>query len=112
MDNDAERQDIANAIESSISSFDHESGDSIRDELAIRIIECLLDFYHFKQPYNNQNDELLTSGYHHIFDKLQHAFKRESHEEITKVLGAIYFVARYLFSTTNLKHLKKIFEKT
>jgi hypothetical protein len=50
MDNDAERQNLANIIESTILSFDHESDGGVRDELVIRIIECLLDFYHFKQP--------------------------------------------------------------
>lgn len=94
MNNNFGRQDIANVIESAISSFDHEHGDSVRDELAIRIVEYLLDFYHFKQQYRNSNDALLDSGYHYVFSILTHELKDEPHEEITKILGAIYFVAK------------------
>lgn len=94
MNNNFGRQDIANVIESAISSFDYAHGDSIRDELTIKIMEYLLDFYHFKQQGSNSNDELLASGYHYVFNILAQELKHEDHEEITKILGAIYFVAK------------------
>lgn len=89
-----EREDIANLIESTISTFDYQTGDKIRDELAICIVEKLLDFYHFKQPFNTLNDELLDAGCRYIFSALGNSFGDTSHEEIAKILGAIYFVAR------------------
>ena len=94
MNNSFGRQDIANVIESAISSFDHEQGVGMRDEFAVRLMECLLDFYHFKQQYSNSNDDVLTAGYRYIFDILTYGLKDEPHEEITKILAAIYFVAR------------------
>lgn len=43
---------------------------------------------------SNSNDELLAAGYRYIFDILAHELKDESPEEISKILAAIYFVAR------------------
>lgn len=94
MNNDFGRQDIANVIESAISSFDHKSGDNLHDDLAILIVERLLDHYHFKQPYNDLNDELLAKGYRYIFGILEDELKDEPYEEITRILSAIYFVAK------------------
>jgi len=94
MDGHLEREDLGNVIESTFSSFDYETGDKMRDELVIRIIERLLDFYHFKQPFSTSSDEVLNDGYRYVFGVLENALGDEPHEEITKILGAIYFVAR------------------
>lgn len=94
MNNNFGRQDIANVIESAISSFDHEHGNSMRDELAIQIMEHLLDFYHFKHQCSNLDNELLASGYRYVFSIMIDELNDEPHEEITKILAAIYFVAK------------------
>jgi len=94
MDGYFERQDIANIIESAISTFDYKTGDKIRDEFVIRMIEILLDAYYFKQPFNTSNDELLDDGCRYVLSTLENALADTSHEEISKILGAIYFVAR------------------
>ena len=69
MEDDFERQHIANIIESAISSFD------------------------FNEPFSQLNDEVLTAGYYDAINSVENSVN-ESHEEISKVLGAIYFVAK------------------
>lgn len=86
------RQDIANVIESAIASFDAQHPSKINDEIAIHILESLLDFYHFRHSYVPSEKERDT-GYHYVFEVLDNELGDESHEEITKILAAIYFVA-------------------
>jgi hypothetical protein len=94
MDGHFERQDIANMIESAISTFDYKTGDKIQDEFAIHMIEILLDVYYFKQPFNTSNDKLLDDGCRYVLSTLENALADTAHEEMSKILGAIYFVAR------------------
>lgn len=93
MDGDFDRQHIANIIESKISSFDAKNHAQMRDDTALRIIEALLDFYHFNQHDRESDDDLINAGYHEVFAPLENIV-HTSREEITKILAAIYFVAR------------------
>jgi hypothetical protein len=93
MEDDFERQHIANIIESAISSFDLKQNDQMHDDMAIRIIERMIDYYYFNEPFSQLNDEVLTAGYYDAINSVENSVN-ESHEEITKVLGAIYFVAK------------------
>lgn len=94
MSSRSRRLKIAYAVEYAISSFDDEHNDSIKDELAIRILEHLLDFYHFKQQNGNIKDELLTSGYEYVLSALNQELKNETHEDITKIVAGIYVIAK------------------
>lgn len=93
MDGFSNREKIANTIESALTEFDHEAGNKMQDAEAIQIIERLMDFYHFQISYE-MSDTPLHAGYRHALKIINADHRRESHIEITKILGAIYFVAR------------------
>lgn len=93
MDGYSDREKIANTIESALVAFDNETGNKMSDATALQIIECLMDFYHF-QIFHDATDTQLDAGYQYVLKVTNKDLRRESDTEITKILGAIYFVAR------------------
>jgi hypothetical protein len=87
-------QDYSNAIEGSLCAFDNETGNQIKDEVAIRILELLLDNYHFKEEVTEFSDKITEQGFNHVKEVIETDLCDTPKEEIIKVLGAIRFVAK------------------
>ncbi len=93
MDGYLEREKIANTIESAISTFDLKTKDTLSDEVPIRIIELLLDLFHFKDTHQPVKNEIIEAGFQFVLKSIQKELKKIPEQELIKILGAIYFVA-------------------
>ena len=94
MEASIELQDFSNAIEGSICSFDNQTGNTIYDTVAIRIIELLLDKYHFNDEILKFDNELIQNGFDHVNQTIENDLQDVPRETIIKVLGVIHFVAK------------------
>ncbi|WP_150469038.1 hypothetical protein [Cysteiniphilum sp. SYW-8] len=86
-------QNISEVIESAICDYDYEASWSLKDPTAIRIIELLLDQYHFQDTQPKEENETILLGFKQVAKQMQKNLKKIPNEEIIKTLGAIYFVA-------------------
>jgi hypothetical protein len=89
-----ELQEYSNAIEGAISAFDRKTEYKINDDVAIRVIELLLDKYHFKDEILTFDNELVEKGFFHVNKAIEDDLAEVHIEELIKVLGVIYFVAK------------------
>jgi hypothetical protein len=87
------RQSIAHVIEETITTFDYEMHNIIRDDVPIRIIEQLLDIYYFSEQHKISENELLEKGFQSVLQAINDELSNVPREELVKILGAIYFVA-------------------
>ena len=56
-------QDHANVIEGELCAFDYSTGQKINDDVAIEILERLLDHYYFRVEDLEFSDELVADGF-------------------------------------------------
>ena len=94
MENDLDLQDYSNAIEGSLCAFDNETGNLIKDEDAIKILELLLDKYHFKEEAAEISTPIIARGFHLVKGVIETDLKDIPEKELVKVLSVIRFVAR------------------
>ena len=94
MDARQELQDHARVIESAIAAFDRDAGNTLRDEVPIRIYERLLDEHHFGEPGPASDDEVLERGLQELRGVIARAFAREDPLTLVKTLGVLRFIAR------------------
>ena len=87
-------QDYSNAIEGSLCAFDNETGNQIKDEVAIRIIELMLDKYYFKEESIEFSDNIIEQGFNQVKDVIETDLRDLPKDELVKVLAAIRFVAK------------------
>ena len=87
-------QDYSNAIEGSLCAFDNGTGNQIKDDVVIRILELLLDKYHFKEENIEVFDQITEEGFHQVMEVIKTDLSDLPEEEIVKILGAIRFVAK------------------
>jgi hypothetical protein len=83
-----------NSIEGALCAFDIENGEKLNDSDAIRIIELLIDKYHFQDQQMDQEDQIIVNGVNYVDKSIREDMKNVGNEEIVKVLGVIRFVAR------------------
>jgi len=87
MKNNFQCIDISVLIENDLCNFDEEN--DIDDETAKRILERLLDKYHFQESSIVFNNGLEEAGFAMVNDHIEKNFQEISSVVITKVLGAI-----------------------
>lgn len=85
--------DCSDCIESVLCSFDMETGQTIDDTVAIKIIRLLLDKYHFKDDILKFDDDLIERGFNFVDKAMQKGLSGVPVEKIVKVLGVVRFVA-------------------
>jgi len=90
MSNDITLQDQANAIESAICQFDHEQNGIPNDNIITRIVELLLNRYHFEDDQLTFADEVEEKGFMSIDRAIKEDLSFLEHEELTKILGTVY----------------------
>ncbi|MDM8560196.1 hypothetical protein [Candidatus Parabeggiatoa sp. HSG14] len=94
MAEDTEIQEQGLVIESALCAFDDTNGSQLRDTTVIRVLELLLNKYHFKDSDVDSKDELLLQGFQQVVDAINEKLSDLSDENLTKIIGAILFVAK------------------
>ena len=84
----------SNVIEGALCAYDLDNGGQLKDNDAIRIIELLIDKYHFQDQQLDQESPLVVNGVNYVDKAISEDLKHIRNEEIVKLLGVIRFVAR------------------
>lgn len=94
MDGNEELESYGNSIEGALCAYDVENNDSLKDSDAIRIIELLVDKYHFMDDKINEEDQFVINGFHFVNNSISEDLSDLSNEILVKILGVIRFVAK------------------
>jgi len=87
-------QEYSDAIEGGLCAFDNKMGNKIKDDVAIKILELLLDKYYFKDANIQISDQLLEQGFNQVKEAIETDLRNIPEEELIKVLATIRFVAK------------------
>lgn len=87
-------QRYSNAIEGALCAFDRINGYKIKDEVAIKIFEALIDKYYFKDSTINFESEIIADGFSYIEDVIKTDLNNVPEEILVKILGVLHFVSR------------------
>ncbi len=94
MDGNMELESYGNSIEGALCAYDMENGGKLKDSDAIRIIELLIDKYHFQDQQMDQEHPLIVNGVNYIEKSITEDMNEIGNEKIVRILGVIRFVAR------------------
>ena len=94
MDGNSELESYGNSIEGALCAYDMECEEKLRDSDAIRIIELLMDKFHFQDQQLDQEPQIVVNGVKTIERAISEDLIDVDHAEIVKVLGVIRFVAK------------------
>lgn len=94
MDGDIELESYGNSIEGALCAYDEENENQLTDRDAIRIIERLIDIYHFNDLSTKEDNPLIVNGVEYVKRSINEDLQDVSNEVIVKILGVIRFVAR------------------
>jgi hypothetical protein len=94
MDGNMELESYANSIEGALCAYDIENEGKLNDSDAIRIIELLIDKYHFQDLKIEHDHQTIVNGVNYVDKSIRENLKSVENEEIVKVLGVIRFVAK------------------
>lgn len=94
MDGNIELESYGDSIEGALCAYDIENGEKLNDSDAIRIIELLIDKYHFQDQQMDHEHQIIVNGVNYVDKPIREDLKDVENEEIVKVLGVIRFVAK------------------
>ncbi|WDN90187.1 hypothetical protein BuS5_03157 [Desulfosarcina sp. BuS5] len=94
MDGNMELESYGNTVEGALCSYDIENENKLNDSDAIRIIELLIDIYHFKDQQMDTDSQVIANGVTYVKDAMISDLKDVDNEIIVKILGVIRFVAK------------------
>jgi hypothetical protein len=94
MSGNPERESCGNFIEGALCAYDTNNNNSLKDNDAIRIVELLIDKYHFLDHEMNEQSPLILNGAYFVDKSINEDLSDVSKEIIVKVLGVIRFVAK------------------
>lgn len=94
MDGNFELERCGNAIEGALCAYDAKHGYGLTDNDAIRIIERLMDRYHFGDQRIAEESDLIQDGFVEADNAIKQDLEDCGVDELVKVLGVIRFVAR------------------
>jgi hypothetical protein len=94
MDGNMELEFYGNSIEGALCAYDIENEGKLNDSDAIRIIELLIDKYHFQDQEIEQEHQTIVNGFNYVDKSIREDLKDVENEKIVKVLGVIRFVAK------------------
>jgi len=93
MEKDTKLADYANVIEGALCSYDTKLENELKDKDVIKILELLLDKYHFLDQKTEIDDQLLISGFDYVEKAITKDLPNIEKEILVKTLGVIRFVA-------------------
>ncbi len=94
MDGDMELESYGNAIEGALCAYDIDNENILKDSDAIRVVELLIDRYHFKDHQIDTDSRLVLNGVNHVKEAIEKDLHDVNNEIIVKTLGVIRFVAK------------------
>jgi hypothetical protein len=94
MDGNFELESYGNAIEGALCSYDIENGHKIKDREAIKMIELLIDKYHFNDSQVETDNPIIKNGVRYLDDVIKQDLKNVDNKVIVKILGVIRLVAK------------------
>jgi len=94
MDGNMELESYGNSIEGALCAYDIENEGKLNDSDAIRIIELLIDKYHFQDQEIEQEHQTVVNGVNYVDKSIREDLKDVENEKIVKVLGVIRFLAK------------------
>jgi len=90
---DAQLSDYSNVIEGALCAYDIELENKLKDKDAIKILELLLDKYHFLDEKIQIDEPLLISGFDSVDKSIIKDLPNIKKEILVKTLSVIRFVA-------------------
>ena len=94
MDDDPDLQSYANTVEATLCLWDSRQRGTLNDNSATRVLEMLLDRYHYKDSEVVETDSLLLEGFEMVLQSMAEDLSDVPAVTIVKILGVIHFVAR------------------
>lgn len=94
MDGNIELESYGNIIEGALCAYDKENNNKLDDAEAIKIIESLIDKYHFKDFSASDENRMITNGIQFLEVSINNDLADVSNEMLVKILGVIRFVAK------------------
>jgi len=94
MEDDLDLQSISNVIEGALCTWDYVSNDTLRDELALRVLELLMDRYYFDDESVTVSNEAVRKGFDYASRAIDETLDDVSKDVLCRILSVIYFVAR------------------
>lgn len=93
MEKDRKLSEYSNVIEGALCSYDIELENKLQDGNVIKILELLIDKYHFSDTKIETNDPMLISGFKSLDKAIEKDLPQIDRETLVKVLAVIRFVA-------------------
>lgn len=93
MSGSSKLESYGNTVEGALCSYDIENGNKLKDSDAIRIIELLIDIYHFRDNQIEVDSQIIANGVKYLDDIIKEDLKDVDAETVVKILGVIRFVA-------------------
>jgi hypothetical protein len=94
METSIELQGYSYAIEGAICAFDEKTDRRMNDSIPIRVLELLLDKYHFQDESVVFDNDLLERAFHHVNKAIETDLSEVPTDKLVKVLAVIHFVAK------------------
>ena len=94
MDGNQTLETYGNVIEGALCAYDSETGERLKDSDAIRVIEALMDLYHFADDQSADDSPLIADATAYVAQAIHNDLQDVSNEIIVKILGVIRFVAK------------------
>lgn len=86
--------EYSNAIEGAFCSYDVENNKTLNDADVIKILELLIDKYHFKDAQINSDNPFLLAGFDFVDAVIREDLAGIDELVLVKVLCILYFVAK------------------
>ena len=94
MDENITLASYGNTIEGALCAYDIRSDGKLKDSDAIKIIELLIDKYHFQDQKMDEENELIANGVNYVEKAIIEDLQKVGNDKIVKILGVIRFVAK------------------
>ena len=83
-------EDVANVIESTLCRVWANDPHNVNDGTAARLVELMIDRYHFKDGTLQEDSPVLEEGFRLFSQNTDKTFSQLHSEEVVKVLAAVY----------------------
>ena len=90
MERSPENENIGMVIENTLSLIWNRSKADVNDRTAQRLVEMLLDRYHFKEEQDKFDDPILEDGYQRLCREIDEELENVPTDQLVKALGAVY----------------------
>ena len=94
MDGNRELEEYSYVIESALCTFDAKNNSGLHDNDAIKILELLIDRYHFGDRQPESDNPFILEGFHFVAEAIKEVLPDIDPGVLVKILAVIRFVAR------------------